>query len=57
MEKREEQKLARMANKGDCTFQEVFLMTSMAESVKLLPWCVSSGVPLGYMDATLAATI
>ena len=52
MERRHEQEWARMAWEGDYTFQEVFSMTS---SVKLLPWCISSGIPLGYMDDVLAA--
>ena len=56
MEKRHEQEWARMANKGDATFQEVFSMTSLANSVKLLPWCNSSGIPFGYMDDALVAT-
>ena len=57
MERRHEQEWARMAWEGDYTFQEVFLMTSLADSVKLLPWSISSGVPLDYMDDALAATM
>ena len=40
-----EQKGAKMAQEGNASFQEVFTMASMAESVKLLPWCVSSVAP------------
>ena len=45
MERRHEQEWARMAQEGDCTLQEVFSMVSLAESVKLLPWCFSTGAP------------
>ena len=37
--------------------QEVFSMTSLADSVKLLPWCISSGIPLHHMDNALAAAM
>ena len=53
MERRHEQEQAGMAQEGDYTFQEVFLMTSLAGSVKLLPWCVSTGSPLCHMDEAL----
>ena len=46
MERRHEKEWARMAWEGDHTFQEVFSMTSLAKSVKLLPWCISTGIPL-----------
>ena len=46
-----------MAQEGDSTFQEVFSMNSLANSVKLLPWCISSGVPLCHMDEMLAAAM
>ena len=55
IERRHEQEWARMAWEGDYTFQEVFSMTSSAESVKLLPWCVSTSVPLHHMEDTLVA--
>ena len=45
-----------MAQKGDYTFQEVFSMTSLAKSVKVLPWCISTGVPLCHIDDALAAS-
>ena len=32
-------------------------MASLAESKKLLPWCISSGVPFCYMDDTLVTTV
>ena len=44
-----------MVWEGDHTFQEVFSMTSSADSVKLLPWCISTGFPLCHMDDALAA--
>ena len=56
MERNHEQEWARMAQEGECTFQEIFSMASLAESVKLLPWCFSTGAPLYYMDDTLAVT-
>ena len=56
MERRHEQEWARMANKGDTTFQEVFSMTSSAHSVKLLPWCISTSIPLHHMDDVFVDT-
>ena len=56
MERRHEQEWARMAWEGDCTFQEVFSMSSLADSVKLLPWCISTSIPHCHMDDTLVAT-
>ena len=53
MDRRHEQEWLRMAPEGNYTFQEIFLMTSLSNSVKLLPWCISSAVPLGYMDDML----
>ena len=55
MERRHEQKQAWIAQDGDATFQEVFSMTSLADSVKSLPWCISSGILLCHMDDTLVA--
>ena len=57
MERRHEQEWLIMAQEGDYTFQEVFLMTSLANSLKLWPWCISSGIPLGYIDDALVATM
>ena len=37
MERRHVQEWVRMAQEGESTFQEVFSMTSLANSVKLLP--------------------
>ena len=57
MERRHEQEQARMDWEGDYTFQEVFSMTSSAESVKLLLWCISTtDIPFHHMDDALAAT-
>ena len=55
MKRRHEQEWVRMAWEGDYIFQEVFSMTGLAESVNLLPWCISTGVPLCHMDDALAA--
>ena len=55
MERRHEWKWARMANKGDATFKEVFSMTSLADSVKLLPWCIVSSITICHMDDALVA--
>ena len=57
MERKHEQKWAGMAQERDTTFQEVFSMTSLADSAKLLPWCISPSVPLHHMDDTLAAAM
>ena len=43
-----------MAQEGHTTFQEVFVMASPIESIKLLPWCVSSALQWG--KNTLATT-
>ena len=55
MERRHEQEWARMVQEGDYTFHKVFSMTSWAKSVKLLPWCISTGTPLCHMDDELVA--
>ena len=57
MAKKHEQKWAKMAQKGHATFKEVFAMTSIMESIKLLPWCISSAVPSQYISEALAATV
>ena len=56
MERRHEQVCTRMAQEGDHTSQEVFSMTRLARPVKLLPWCISTVIPLCHMDDALAAT-
>ena len=48
MERRHEQEWARMAWEGDHTFQEVFSMTSLGRSVKLLPGAFLLVSPLPY---------
>ena len=45
-----------MIEQADATFQEVFSQVSLADSIKLLPFCVSSSVPLCYMSRALATT-
>ena len=47
---------AQMAQEADATFQEVFSQTNLTDSVKLLSQCVSSAVPLHYMNEVLATT-
>ena len=46
-----------MAKEADTTFQGVFSQASSTYSNKLLPWCVSSAVPLQYMSKVLATTV
>ena len=46
-----------MIKQTDATFQEVFSKVSTADSIKLLPWCTSSTVPLCYMSGALATTM
>ena len=43
-----------MAQEGNTAFQEVFAMARPAESIKLLPWCVSSADPSHYISEALA---
>ena len=43
-----------MAKEADATFQEVFSQVSSTNSIKLLPWCIFSTVPLCYMSEALA---
>ena len=43
-----------MTKEVDTTFQVVFSQISSTDSVKLLPWCISSAVPLHYMNEVLA---
>ena len=46
-----------MVKQADATFQEVFSKASLANSIKLLPWCISSAVPLHYMSGALATML
>ena len=46
-----------MTQEGNATFQEVFSMVSSTDSIKLLPWCVSSAVPFCYMSEALATAV
>ena len=46
-----------MAEEADATFQEVFSQTSSTKLVKLLPWCISSAIPLHYLNEALAMTV
>ena len=47
---------AQMVKQADANFQEVFSQVSLADSMKLLPWCISSAVLLHYMSRALATT-
>ena len=55
--RKHEWKWVRMAKEGHTTFQEVFLRTSSANSVKLLPWCISPSIPFHYMDDALVTAM
>ena len=46
----------RMAQEEHTTFQVFFSMTCSTNSVQLLPWCISFGIPFCYMDDSLAST-
>ena len=59
--KHEDQRV-RMAEEVDATFWEVFSETSSTDSVRLLPWCISTATNPGaihicYMSEALATTI
>ena len=43
-----------MAEEADVIVQEVCSQVSSTNSMKLLPWCISSAVPLHYMNKALA---
>ena len=43
-----------MAEESNSTFQKVFSQMSSTDSIKLLPWCVSSAVALHYINEVLA---
>ena len=46
-----------MAKEAESTFKEVLPQTSLTNSVKLLPWCISSAVPLHYMNEALTTAV
>ena len=46
-----------MAQEGDKAFQEVLAMASLVESIKLLPWCISSVVTSHYKIEAFMATM
>ena len=54
--KKHEWKWVKMTQEGNTAFLEVFAMASPAESVKLLPWCISSAVPSQYINEALVTT-
>ena len=43
-----------MIEQTDASFQEVFSQVSSADSIKLLPWCISAAVPLSYRSGMVA---
>ena len=45
-----------MTEEADTTFQKVFSQKHLTDSVKLLPSCISSAIPLPYMSKVLATT-
>ena len=48
---------AQMVKQKDATFQVVFSQESLADSIKLPPWCISSAVPLCYMSGVKATAM
>ena len=48
---------AQMIKQTDATFQEVFSQVSLADSIKLLPWCISTAVPLCYVSGMMATAM
>ena len=46
-----------MNEQTDPTFQEVFSHVSLADSIKLLPCCISVAVPIHYMRRTMATAM
>ena len=52
--RRNERCQAKIVKQADATFQEVFSQVSLADSIKLLPLCIPSAVPLHYMSGALA---
>ena len=62
MATKHEDQWARMAEEVDTTFQEVFSETSLTDSVRLLPRCISTttnpgAIPMHYMGEALATTM
>ena len=51
-----ERQQAWMVEEADATFQEVFSQVRLTDLIKLLPWCISSTVPLHYISRSLATT-
>ena len=53
---------ARMAEEVDATFHEVFSNISSADSVRLIPWCISTTaipdvIPIHHLSEALATTM
>ena len=46
-----------MTQEGNATFQEVFSIASPTDSIKLLPWHVSTPVPFCHMSKALATAM
>ena len=46
-----------MVQEGWTAIQEVFAMASPAESIKLLPWCISPVVPSHYISEVFVTTV
>ena len=46
-----------MVKQADATIQEVFFQASSADSIKLLPWCISSTAALCYLSGVLATAM
>ena len=55
--RKHEKQWAQMAEETDATFQEVFSQASSTDMVKLVPWCISSAIPLCYMNEVLATMV
>ena len=55
--RRHERQWAQMVKQADATFLEVFSQVSSANSIKLLPWCISSAALLCYMSEVLATGV
>ena len=46
-----------MIKQIDATFEEIFSQASSADSIKLLPLCISVAVPLYYMSKKMATAM
>ena len=62
MAAKQEEWWARMEEEVDTTFQEVFLEMSLMDSIRLLPWCISTtsspgALPPCYMREALATAV